>query len=380
MALDTKARAAQGTVVQLKSELAQSQQSRTEAKTLHANKAFMVVTADPLSLVALKPPSEFGIDAVVSWMQWFGAHIDTATSLKQVRRMPGRLIGESLDRLGSPVFCLTPQTREQHIRLDKTTSNVCTAQLLLANMAAVYAVFQRTDGLKTIAKRVHGVSQLFASELTKLGIDASPFFDTVVFDVSRLSSADLVKALEAKHTNLRAFDPKLVSASFDETHYPEDVHAVTATLKEAGVKGTATPAQLAVDGKVTEAFARTKPYLQQHIFNSIRSETEMMRYMTMSQHKDLYLTTSMISLVSCSWPEVMNIHPFALASNTISYREMLNPCKTGFDACSLQPTSDASGEYAGLLVIRKYQESIGQEHRNVCIIPRSAHGITQTAQ
>ena len=162
------------------------------AKTLHANRAFMVVAADPLSLIALKPPSEFGIDAVVGWMQWFGAHIDTgspatvylATSLKQVCRMPRRLIGESLDRLGNSIFRLTLQTREQHIRLDKTISNVCTAQTLLANMVAMYVVCHRTDGLKTIAKRVHGVSQFFASELAKLGIDASPFFDTVVFDVS----------------------------------------------------------------------------------------------------------------------------------------------------------------------------------------------------
>ena len=358
------------------------------AKALHANKALMVVAADSLSLVALKPPSKFGVDAVVGWMQWFGvlmwaggpAAVYLATSLNQLRRMPGRLIGESLDRLGSPAFRLTLQTREQHIRLDKDTSNVCTAQVLLANMAAMYAVYHRTDGLKTIAKRVHGVSQLFASELAKLG---EAFFDAVAFDVSTFYSADLVKATEAKHINLRAFDPELVSAFFDETHYPEDVHAIIAALKESGVKGTATPDQLAVDGKVPEAFARTKPFLQQHIFNSIHSETEMMRYMTMLQHKDLSLTTSMISLgsctmklnsvvylTSCSRPEVMNIHPFAPASNTIGYREILDSMEaylvscTGFDACSLQPTSGASGEYAGLLVIRKYQESIGQGHRN----------------
>ena len=173
------------------------------AKALHANKALMVVAADSLSLVALKPPSKFGVDAVVGWMQWFGvqmwaggpAAVYLATSLKQVRRMPGRLIGESLDRLGSPAFRLTLQTREQHIRLDKDTSNVCTAQVLLANMAAMYAVYHRTDGLKTIAKRVHGVSQLFASELAKLG---EAFFDTVAFDVSPFSSADLVKATRSQ--------------------------------------------------------------------------------------------------------------------------------------------------------------------------------------
>ena len=272
----------------------------------------MVVAADPLSLVALKPPSDFGADVVVGWMQWFGvpmwaggpAAVYLATSLKQVRRMPGRLVGESLDRLGSPVFRLTLQTQEQHIRLDKATSNVCAAQVLLANMAAMYAVYHRTDGLKTIAKRVHGVSQLFASELAKLGValpNGEAFFDTVTFDVSPLSSADLVKALEAKDINLRAFDSKLVSASFDETHYPEDVHAIIAALKEAGVKGTATPAQLAVDGRVSEAFARTKPFLQQHIFNSIHSETEDVKE---NRPKGLVIVDiELVAVQSCKSPD-----------------------------------------------------------------------------
>ena len=281
------------------------------AQALHANKAFMVVAADPLSLIALKPPSEFGADAVVGWMQWFAvpmwaggpAAVYLATSLKQVRRMPGRLIGELLDRLGNPTFRLTLQTREQHIRLDKATSNVCTAQVLLANMAAMYAVYHRTDGLKTIAKRVHGVSQLFASELAKLGValpNGEALSDTVVFDVSPFSSADLVKALEAKHINLGAFDPKLVSASFDETHYPEDVHAIIAVLKEAGVEGTATPAQLAVDGKVPEAFTRTKPFLQQHIFNSIPSETEDVKE---NRPKGLVIVDiELVAVKSCKGP------------------------------------------------------------------------------
>ena len=302
-------------------------------KALHANKAFMVVEADP--------PREFGINAVMSWMQWFGvlmwagspAVVYLATSLKQVRCVPGRPSGESLNRLGNP----TLQTREQHIRGTQ---------------------HHRTARLKTIAKRV---------ELAKLGIalpNGETSFDTVTFDVSTLSSADLVKALEAKQIN----------ESFDETHYTEDVHAIIAALKEAGVKDTA---------PLPEAFTRTKPFLQQHIFNSIHSVTEMMLYMTRSQHKDLFLTISMISLGSCtmklnsvaslttcSWLEVMNIHPFALASNTIGNREMLN----FLEAYLVQPTNGASGEYAGLLVIRKCQESIGKGHGNVCIIPKSANG------
>ena len=265
-----------------------------------------------------------------------------ATRLKQVRRVPGRPSGESLDR-----FRLTLQTREQHIRLTKPTSNVGTAQMLLSDMAAMKAVHYRTDGLKTIAKR-------FA--LAKLGIslpNGEACFDTVVFD---LSSADLAKTLEAKHILP------------DETHCTEDVHTIIADLKEAGVKGTAE--------KVPETVGRTKLYLQQHIFNFTHSVTEMMHYMT---HKDLFLKTSTIPFGSCtmtmnsveslttsSWPEVVNIHLLALTHNTIGYREkMLNFLD---DACSLL------GMYASLLVIRKYQESIRKGHGKVCIIPKSAHG------
>ena len=266
-----------------------------------------------------------------------------ATRLKQVRRVPGRPSGESLDR-----FRLTLQTREQHIRLTKPTSNVGTAQMLLSDMAAMKAVHYRTDGLKNIAKRV---------ALAKLGTalpNRETSSDTVTFDVTTLSSADLVKTLEAKH--------------IDKMYFTEDVHTIIADLKEAGVKGTAE--------KVPETHARTKLYLQQHIFNFTHSVTEMMRYMT---HKDLFLKTSTIPFGSCtmtmnsveslttsSWPEVVNIHLFALTHNTIGYREkMLNFLD---DACSLP------GMYASLLVIRKYQESIRKGHGKVCIIPKSAHG------
>jgi len=373
------------------------------ASALHKNGAHLVVAADPLALVLTKPPSEFGADVVVGSMQrfgvpmWFGGPSAAylATSKKQVRRMPGRIIGESVDRLGNPAYRLTLQTREQHIRLDKATSNVCTAQVLLANMAGMYAVYHRTDGLTAIAKRVHGLAQLFTNELLKLGAPVANkqnFFDTVAFDVSPASPADVVEKLQAQQLNCRALDSKHVTACFDETHLEADIHKLVAALKAAGLKGSP-KAGIDVDGMMPPEFARIGPFLQQKIFNTIHSETQMMRYMHTLQLKDLALDKSMISLGSCtmklnsvsslapcSWPEVSEMHPFAPASQTEGYRVMLESLEkyliscTGFDACSLQPTSGASGEYAGLLVIRKYLESLGQGKRNVCIIPRSAHG------
>lgn len=373
---------------------------------LHKNGAHLVVASDPLALVSAKPPSEFGADVVIGSMQrfgvpmWFGGPSAAymATSKKQVRRMPGRIIGESLDRHGNPAYRLTLQTREQHIRLDKATSNVCTAQVLLANMAAMYAVFHRKDGLQKIAKKVHALAQIFAKKAGSMGLAVATttnFFDTVTFDVSPMSPTTLVEQLQGKQLNLRAIDSTRVSASFDETHSAEVVDNLISALRAAGL-GSSTPtaaADIVVDGELPSAFARNGPFLQQTIFNSIYSETEMMRYMLKLQLKDLALDKSMISLGSCtmklnsvsslapcSWPEVANMHPFAPNSQTAGYREMLESLEkylescTGFDGCSLQPTSGASGEYAGLLVIRKYLEGKGQGHRNVCIIPRSAHG------
>jgi len=373
-------------------------------KVLHDNGAHLVVAADPLALVVARPPSEFGADIVVGSMQRFGVPMwlggpsaaYMATSLKQVRRMPGRLIGETVDSEGRPAYRLTLQTREQHIRMDKATSNVCTAQVLLANMASMYAVYHRKEGLEAIARRVHGTAQAFAGELGKLGVpvlNQKDFFDTVAFDVSPLCPQEVVERLQEMHVNLRALNSTHVSASFDETHSEGDVYELASLLRRAGVQGSGATAAITVDGALPAEFARTGEFLQQKIFNSIYSETEMMRYMMALQNKDLSLATSMItlgsctmklnsvmSLAPCSWEEVANMHPFAPASQTKGYRELLHSLEqyliscTGFDACSLQPTSGASGEYAGLLSIREYQNSIGEGHRNICIIPRSAHG------
>jgi len=372
------------------------------AEVLHKNKSHLVVAADPLALCMLKPPSEFGADVVVGTTQrfgvpmWFGGPHGAylATSLKQVRRMPGRIIGESLDRLGDPAYRLTLQTREQHIRLDKATSNVCTAQVLLANMAAMYAVYHQTPGLKAIAARVHAMTKMFANELAALGVpvkESENFFDTVCF--SSPDAAAIVKKLQAQNINLRLLDNSQITVSFDESHLEADIKILASALKAAGLKGSGAAPSMEVNGDAPSSFARTKPFLQQTNFNSISSETEMMRYLKQLQNKDLSLDTSMISLGSCtmklnsvaslapaSWPEVTNMHPFAPAEQTKGYVAMLESLEkylisvTGFDACSLQPTSGASGEYAGLLAIRQYQEKQGQGHRDVCIIPRSAHG------
>merc|ERR1712048_907374 len=265
---------------------------------------------------------------------------------------------------------------------------------LLANMAAMYALYHKKEGLQAIGRRVHGLAQLFASELGKAGIPLADrvFFDSVVFESGNLDATELLRTLQDKRLNLRLLDDGRLLANFDESHVEADVHALVKALQGAGLKGRCIT-DVVVDGNMSAEFARSGPFLQQKIFNSIHSETEMMRYMTKLQSKDLSLDRSMISLGSCtmklnsvssltpcSWPEVANMHPFAPESQTEGYREMLESLErwlisvTGFEACSLQPTSGASGEYAGLLVIRKYLESIGQGHRNVCIIPKSAHG------
>jgi len=374
------------------------------------------VAVDPLALVLCEPPK--AADAIVGTMQRFGVPMlyggphagFFATSISNVRRMPGRLIGESLDSAGNPAYRLTLQTREQHIRLDKATSNICTSQALLANMSAMYAVYHGPSGLQRIAMKIHALAQSFHSGVSSsFQVLHEEYFDTVLLAVSPMT-ADYVKETLAEENgiNVRRIDEGTISVSFDETHSKTDVENLIEALRSVGevyrtetgdlgsaddvVHATAT-SMVEDDGLVPLTFARRSALLPENIFNSIQTETEMMRYLYRLQLKDLSLTSSMISLgsctmklnsvsslIPCSWSEIANVHPFAPRSQTRGYRIMLQElCEflssiTNLDRCSLQPMSGASGEYAGLLAIRKYYQSINENERNVVIIPRSAHG------
>jgi|TARA_B100001142_G_scaffold306884_1_gene337026 glycine dehydrogenase len=311
--------------------------------------------------------------------------------------MPGRIIGVSVDAQGEPALRMAMQTREQHIRRDKATSNICTAQALLANMAGLYAVYHGPEGLKNIADKTHALASIFAAGAKKLGFTppTDPFFDTVSLGCPNGADA-AVEACRAKGINIRKLDASRVAASFDETTTPADVDDLFAAMN-GGKAPDFSVASLA--GGVSPAIApghgleRTSPYLTHPVFNAYHSEHEMVRYLARLEQKDLSLVHSMIALGSCTmklnsttemmpvtWPELANIHPFAPKEQTQGYQELFDALTeqlveiTGFDGMSLQPNSGASGEYAGLMAIRAYHQSRGDHHRNVCIIPVSAHG------
>ena len=389
------------------------------ARKVHDAKGKLCIAADPLALTVCTPPSEFGADAVVGTMQRFGVPMwyggphagFLATKLSEVRRMPGRLIGESSDAENQKALRLTLQTREQHIRLDKATSNICTSQALLANMSAMYAVYHGPTGLQRIAHRVHGLAQLFAIGVTAAEIGSVEpnvsFFDTVTVNLGPMSAAWIKNALNERFSiQVRLVDETSIQVAFDETHTESDVDSLieslatclqeyvdknTGVIRRISTLGTVNDSK--VDGLIDPQFRRKLVLLPQAIFNTVQTETEMMRYLYRLQLKDLSLTQSMItlgsctmklnsasSLIPCSWSSLANVHPFAPAENTEGYHQLLHELSqylctiTGFDVCSLQPTSGASGEFAGLLAIRRYLESIGQGNRNVVLIPRSAHG------
>jgi glycine dehydrogenase len=330
-------------------------------REIHKYKALAIVATDLLALTLLKPPGEFGADIAVGSAQRFGVPLGYggphaaffATRDEFKRHMPGRLVGVSKDAQGQPALRLTLQTREQHIRREKATSNICTAQVLLAVMASMYAVYHGPEGLKRIAQRVHDLTRKLAENVERTGTE--PFFDTI-----------------------RVGDR---SISFDETTTEQDIDAL--------MEGHASSRPLPEFG----LFARTTPFLTAKVFNSYHTEHEMLRYIKRLEAKDLSLTTSMIPLGSCTmklnatsemipvtWPEVANLHPFAPLAQTQGYQTMFRQLEmwlaeiTGFAAVSLQPNAGSQGEYAGLLVIRKYHAERGEAHRNVCLIPTSAHG------
>src|SRR5438093_326322 len=367
----------------------------------HDAGALVVVAADILALTLLKPPGEFGADVAVGNTQRFGvplgfggphaAYFATRDQFK--RHMPGRLVGVSHDAEGRPAYRLALQTREQHIRRDKATSNICTAQVLLAVIASMYAVYHGPKGLRAIAERVHRLTSRLVDGLHALGctITHENFFDTVRVEVE--SSEVILEHAAKADCNLRALGPRAVGISFDETTTPRDIELLMAVFRGTTVRDFADDDLGEAPLRIPQSAIRTSEFLTHPIFNSHDTETEMLRYLKKLESRDLSLTTSMIPLGSCtmklnataemfpiSWPEISNLHPFAPSDQTRGYRETCEQLEewlaeiTGFAAISLQPNAGSQGEFAGLLAIREYHASRAEAHRNVCLIPTSAHG------
>ena len=379
---------------------------RNLVEMLHAKPAGIVVAADLLALTLLTPPGEWGADVVVGNTQRFGvpmgfggphaAYMATRDEFK--RSMPGRLVGVTVDSQGRQAYRLALQTREQHIRREKATSNICTAQALLAIMASMYAVYHGPKGLRTIAERVHRLTAILAIGLKQLGHAPTNthFFDTLTVKTS-VQTAAIHAAAHAQDLNLRIVDSHHVGISLDETSTRDDVLKLLAVFAQAGGHGgevrSIAALETKADASYPETLKRTSEYLSHPVFNRYHSEHEMLRYLRSLADKDLALDRSMIPLGSCtmklnatsemlpvSWPEFAHMHPFTPPEQTAGYREiiaqleqMLMAC-TGYAAVSLQPNAGSQGEYAGLLIIKAYHESRGQGHRNVCLIPSSAHG------
>lgn len=365
------------------------------AEKAHAQGKTIIAATDLLALTVLKAPGEWGADIAIGNSQRFGvpfgfggphaAFMATRDAFK--RSMPGRLVGVSVDAQGKKALRLALQTREQHIRREKATSNICTAQALLAIMASMYAVYHGADGLKQIAKRVHSLTTAVAQQLSAHGVAVvnPTWFDTLTLRV--VNADEVLNAGYQKGLNLRAIDAQHVGVSFDETSTRDTVNAVLALF------GAAQLSALPELNHIAPELQRTSAYLTHPIFNSHHSEHAMLRYLRSLADKDLALDRSMIPLGSCTmklnatsemlpitWPEFANIHPFAPATQTAGYRSMIHELEqmlvacTGYAAVSLQPNAGSQGEYAGLLIIQKYHASRGQAHRNICLIPSSAHG------
>ncbi|AYV14947.1 aminomethyl-transferring glycine dehydrogenase [Shewanella algae] len=372
---------------------------------LREQKAIVAVAADIMSLVLLKSPGSLGADVVFGSAQRFGVPMGYGgphaaffvTRDEHKRSMPGRIIGVSKDSRGNTALRMAMQTREQHIRREKANSNICTAQILLANMASFYAVYHGPQGLKTIAERIHRLTDILAAGLKAKGVELvnASWFDTLTFKVAD-KDAVLARAIAAE-SNLRIDAEGTLGVSLDETTTADDLAALFDTILGAGhgLDVAALDAEILAKGSesIPAALLRDEAILTHPTFNSFHSETEMLRYIKRLENKDLALNHSMISLGSCtmklnataemlpiSWPEFANLHPFCPLDQAKGYEKLLNELSdylveiTGYDAMCLQPNSGASGEYAGLLAIKKYHESRGEGHRNVCLIPQSAHG------
>jgi len=368
---------------------------------VHDAGALVTVAADILALTLLKPPGEFGADVAVGNTQRFGvplgfggphaAYFATRDEFK--RHMPGRLVGVSHDAEGHAAYRLALQTREQHIRRDKATSNICTAQVLLAVIASMYAVYHGPKGLRAIAERVHRLASQFAEGLRALGctITHENFFDTLRVEVE--SSEVILEHAAKAGCNLRALGPRAVGVSFDETTTSRDIELLMSIFRGTSVRDLADDDVGEPPIRIPQSAIRNSQFLTHPIFNTHDTETEMLRYLKKLESRDLSLTTSMIPLGSCtmklnataemlpiSWPEISKLHPFAPAEQATGYKKVCEQLEdwlgeiTGFAAVSLQPNAGSQGEFAGLLAIREYHAFRGESHRNVCLIPTSAHG------
>lgn len=377
----------------------------------HAAGVLVAVATDLLSLTLLRPPGELGAEVVIGSAQRFGVPLGfggphaafMATRERHVRQMPGRLIGLSVDAQGQPAYRMALQTREQHIRREKATSNICTAQALLANMAAFYGVYHGPEGLMAIGRRVHDLASALEDALSRLGFQqVNPhYFDTLKVDVGGASGAGPAEVREAASkagVNFRYFDTPHVGIALDETASLHDVERIAGVFAAAARRDPLTRAEIEANRptkahRYPRALERQSRFMTHPVFNTHHSETEMMRYIKTLERRDIGLDTSMIPLGSCtmklnaaaemipvSWPEFARLHPFAPAEETEGYTRIFSDLEaylceiTGFDAVSLQPNSGAQGELAGLLVIRAYLRDQGQDHRNVVLIPQSAHG------
>jgi glycine dehydrogenase len=391
-----------GALVQYPNDKGSVEDYRQFIEKVHATGAYVAMATDLLALTLLTPPGELGADAALGSAQRFGVPMGFggphaaffATKDDFKRSIPGRIIGISVDANGNRALRMALQTREQHIKREKATSNICTAQALLANMAAMFAVFHGPDGLTNIAKRVAVLTQTLADALTAAGypVVSNSFFDTITIKVE--DEASVKQKAEAAQVNFRYFGEGYIGISLDETTTTSDVFGIMEVLLEANDE----PIGFSIDNDqalthIPSPLTRTSSFLTHPVFNSHHSETQMMRYIKMLENKDLSLNTSMISLGSCtmklnaasemmplSWSHWSKMHPFVPANQAEGYLQIVRElskylCEiTAFDACSLQPNSGAQGEYAGLLSIRNYHQNIGESHRNVMLIPISAHG------
>ena len=374
---------------------------REYAAAIHAKGGMVIAAADLLALTLITPPGEWGADVVVGNSQRFGVplgfggphagYMSTRDAFK--RSMPGRLVGVTVDAQGQQAYRLALQTREQHIRREKATSNICTAQVLLAVMASMYAVYHGPDGLRRIAQRVQRFTAILAAGVQQLGLSLanSTYFDTLTINVSDAGAVHA--AATAAGINLRQISKTQVGVSLDETVVREDIVSLLTVLAQGKNVPDFAALETAATETVPSTLVRSSAFLTHSTFSRYHAEHEMLRYLRSLADKDLALDRSMIPLGSCTmklnatsemipvtWPEFSNIHPFAPDDQTVGYREMIAQLEamlcaaTGYAAVSLQPNAGSQGEYAGLLVIKKYHESRGDHHRNICLIPSSAHG------